>query len=87
MPNYGENTLKHETIHICQYLQDSSFPLTTKQKEIFLSNDLITSANYIFKTAGEEAMTDFVINAVCYKMWVDLMLENGYIKPINHHVR
>ena len=44
MPDYGKSIFKHEVIHACQYLQDNSYPLTARQKEIFLTTDITTGA-------------------------------------------
>ena len=83
MPRHAEDTLEHENIHACQYLHDVSFPLTSDQKNLFLSMNLEHAARYLQETQGRDAVTDFIINATCYKTWIEM--EANYItrKPKN----
>ncbi len=85
-PNRSRDTLKHEKIHICQYLQDRAYPMTPGQKELFLSRSLEEGVDYLLGKTGKDAATDFIINAACYKTWIEMEANYYTRKPITPEV-
>jgi hypothetical protein len=71
-PSQAEDTLEHEKIHICQYLQNRAYPMTPDQKELFLTKNLDEGVSYLLKNIGREAAEDFFINATCYITWIEM---------------
>ncbi len=71
-PHERSTTLKHEKIHICQYLQDHAFPLTPDQRDLFLSKTLEDAKEYLLSNADRDAAIDFIINSICYKTWMEV---------------
>jgi hypothetical protein len=85
-PFQDEDILEHEKIHICQYLQDEAYPMTPDQKELLLTKNLIECISYLLKNVGRGAATDFIINAACYKTWIEMEANyytRSYSDPYN----
>jgi len=83
MPNRYNDTLKHEKIHICQYLLDRAYPLSLEQKEIFLAKNLLDGFKYFLEKNGRSASVDFIINATCCKTWIEMEANFHTRKPKN----
>ena len=84
-PDRSKDILMHEKIHICQYLQDSAFPLTTNQRDLFLSMNLKDAMQYLLNNADRDAAIDFIGNANCYRLWIE-MEANYHTRKITNYL-
>ena len=83
MPNHADDTIEHERIHICQYLLDSAYPMTSEQREfyLFFPESMIDCFLYLRENFGNSIASDFIINAACYVLWIEMEANYATIKP------
>ena len=82
MNNRNEETFAHEKIHVCQYLLNEAYPLTSDQRTVYhLPGSIPNKLNQILSSAGKGAAMDFLFNVACYKTWIELEA-NHYTKDI-----
>jgi hypothetical protein len=73
-------TFKHEIIHIYQYLQKESYPLTERQKSYLLENNFINALKNLNASDGKNKALEFIINVVCYSTWIEIEAEYHTVK-------
>ena len=70
-PEADSTVIRHESIHLCQWLNPTPYPLTAEETHLIASQDLERAIKTVLKTGPERAL-DFIIRAVCYKVWTEL---------------
>ena len=70
-PSSNEETLEHERIHLCQWLNDKTFQLTLGERKEFLQQKLCASMKRVIEENPENAL-DLFIRITNYKVWIEL---------------
>lgn len=73
MPDYSAKTYNHEIIHICQFIHDELYPMSSAERVLFLSaGNYLLAVDEVLRKINFRTAVEFSITSSFYCMWSEM---------------